>query len=93
MGLASPALPPLVAGECSVYSVRRLHCRAHNFCLVAAWGDAFEGYADRHAPVDAKHESSSKSLQAGLLQALAGNGRPSSARHSIAPDTRRTGCH
>ena len=35
MGLA---LPPLVAGECSVYSVRRLHCRAHNFCLVAAWG-------------------------------------------------------
>jgi hypothetical protein len=70
--------PLLVAGECSVYPVRPLDCRAYNSQSVAACRDAFEAYAEWDVPVDAEHQSSYKSLQAGLLQALAGSGRPAS---------------
>jgi hypothetical protein len=45
---------------------------------VAACRDAFESYADWDVPVDAEHQSFYKSIQAGLLQALAGSGRPAS---------------
>jgi Fe-S-cluster containining protein len=77
-GWARLPCPLLVAGECSVYSVRPLDCRAYNSCSVAACRHAFESYADWDVPVDAEHQSYYKSLQAGLLQALAGSGRPAS---------------
>lgn len=77
-GKARLPCPLLVAGECSVYSVRPLDCRAYNSCSVAACRGAFESYADWDVPVDAEHQSYYKSLQAGLLQALAGSERSSS---------------
>jgi Fe-S-cluster containining protein len=77
-GEARLACPLLVAGECSVYPVRPLDCRAYNSCSVAACRDAFESYADWDVPVDPEHQFFYKSLQAGLLQALAGSGRASS---------------
>ena len=40
--------------------------------------DAFENYADWDVPVDAEHQSFYKSVQAGLLPALARSGRPTS---------------
>ena len=70
--------PLLVANECSVYPVRPLDCRAYNSRSVAACRDAFERYADWDVPVDAEHQSFYKSVQAGLLQALARSGRPAS---------------
>ena len=77
-GAARLPCPLLVADECSVYPVRPLDCRAYNSCSVAACRDAFESYADWDVPVDAEHQSFYKSVQAGLLQALAGSGRPAS---------------
>ena len=74
-GEARLPCPLLVAGECSVYPVRPLDCRAYNSRSVAACRDAFESYADWDVPVDAEHQSFYKSVQAGLLQALAGSGR------------------
>jgi Fe-S-cluster containining protein len=77
-GAARVPCPLLVANECSVYSVRPLDCRAYNSCSVAACRDAFESYAEWDVPVDAEHQSSYKCVQAGLLYALAGSGRPAS---------------
>ena len=77
-GAARVPCPLLVANECSVYPVRPLDCRAYNSRSVAACRDAFESYADWDVPVDAEHQSFYKSVQAGLLQALAGSGRPAS---------------
>jgi Fe-S-cluster containining protein len=77
-GEARLPCPLLVGSECSVYPVRPLDCRAYNSCSVAACRDAFQSYADWDVPVDTKHQSYYKSVQAGLLQALAGSGRPSS---------------
>ena len=77
-GKARLPCPLLVGSECSVYPVRPLDCRAYNSCSVAACRDAFESYADWDVPVDVEHQSYYKSIQAGLLQALAGSGRPSS---------------
>ena len=74
-GEARVPCPLLVANECSVYPVRPLDCRAYNSRSVAACRDAFESYADWDVPVDAEHQSFYKSVQAGLLQALAGSGR------------------
>jgi Fe-S-cluster containining protein len=76
-GKARLPCPLLVAGECSVYPVRPLDCRAYNSCSVAACRAAFDSYADWDVPVDIEHQSFYKSLQAGLLQALAGSGRAS----------------
>jgi Fe-S-cluster containining protein len=77
-GAARVPCPLLVASECSVYQVRPLDCRSYNSRSVAACRNAFESYADWDVPVDAEHRSSYKSVQAGLLQALAGSGRPAS---------------
>ena len=77
-GEARLPCPLLVANECSVYPVRPLDCRAYNSRSVAACRDAFESYADWEVPVDSEHQSFYKSVQAGLLQALAGSGRPAS---------------
>ena len=77
-GEARVPCPLLVANECSVYPVRPLDCRAYNSRLVAACQDAFESYADWDVPVDAEHQSFYKSVQAGLLPALARSGRPAS---------------
>jgi len=77
-GEARLPCPLLVANECSVYSVRPLDCRAYNSRSVAACRNAFESYAEWDVPVDVEHQSSYKSVQAGLLQALAGSGRPAS---------------
>lgn len=77
-GRARLPCPLLVAGECSVYTTRPLDCRAYNSRSVAACRDAFESYAEWDVPVDTEHQSSYKSLQAGLLQALAAGGRPAS---------------
>jgi hypothetical protein len=77
-GEARLPCPLLVANECSVYPVRPLDCRAYNSRSVAACRDAFESYADWDVPVDAEHQSFYKSVQAGLLQALARSGRPAS---------------
>ena len=77
-GHARLPCPLLVGNECTVYPVRPLDCRAYNSRSVAACRAAFESYADWDVPVDAKHRSFYKSVQAGLLQALAGSGRSSS---------------
>ena len=77
-GEARLPCPLLVANECSVYPVRPLDCRAYNSRSVAACRDAFESYADWDVPVDAEHQSFYKSVQAGLLQAMARSGRPAS---------------
>jgi Fe-S-cluster containining protein len=77
-GAARVPCPLLVANECSVYSVRPLDCRAYNSRSVAACQDAFESYVDWDVPVDAQHQFSYKTVQAGLLQALAASGRPAS---------------
>jgi Fe-S-cluster containining protein len=77
-GAARVPCPLLVSNECSVYSVRPLDCRAYNSHSVAACRSAFESYAEWNVPVDAEHQSSYKSVQAGLLRALAGSGRPAS---------------
>jgi hypothetical protein len=77
-GEARLPCPLLVANECSVYPVRPLDCRAYNSRSVAACQDAFESYADWDVPVDAEHQSFYKSVQAGLLPALARSGRPTS---------------
>jgi len=77
-GEARLPCPLLVANECSVYPVRPLDCRAYTSRSVAACRDAFESYADWDVPVDAEHQSFYKSVQAGLLQALARSGRPAS---------------
>lgn len=77
-GHARLPCPLLVGNECSVYPVRPLDCRAYNSRSVAACRAAFEHYADWNVPVDAKHRSFYKSLQAGLLQALAISGRSAS---------------
>ena len=97
-GEARVPCPLLVASECSVYSVRPLDCRAYNSCSVASCRDAFEAYADWDVPVDAEHQSYYKSLQAGLLQALAGSGGRIASRahrstaHSIrGPECRWSG--
>jgi Fe-S-cluster containining protein len=76
-GKARLPCPLLIAGECSVYRVRPLDCRAYNSRSVAACRNAFEVYAEWDVPVEAEHQSYHKTLQAGLLQALAGSGRPS----------------
>lgn len=77
-GTARVPCPLLVANKCSVYSVRPLDCRAYNSRSVAACRNAFETYAEWDVPVDAEHQSSYKCVQAGLLYALAGSGRPAS---------------
>jgi Fe-S-cluster containining protein len=77
-GRARLPCPLLVGDECSVYPVRPLDCRAYNSRSVAACRNAFESYADWEVPVDSEHQSFYKSVQAGLLQALAGSGRPAS---------------
>jgi len=77
-GAARVPCPLLLANECSVYSVRPLDCRAYNSRSVAACRDAFESYANWDVPVDAEHQSFYKSIQAGLLQALARSRRPAS---------------
>ena len=77
-GEARVACPLLVDGECSVYAVRPLDCRAYNSCSVVACEKAYENYAGWDVPVDADHQSHYKCVQAGLLQGLAGSDRPAS---------------
>ena len=77
-GRARLPCPLLVANECSVYPVRPLDCRAYNSRSVAACREAFVSYSDWEVPVDSEHQSFHKSVQAGLLQALVGSGRPAS---------------
>jgi Fe-S-cluster containining protein len=77
-GEARLPCPLLIANECSVYPVRPLDCRAYNSLSAASCRDAFESYSDWDVPVDAEHQSFYKTVQAGLLQALAGSGRSTS---------------
>ena len=77
-GEARLPCPLLIANECSVYPVRPLDCRAYNSLSAASCRDAFESYSDWDVPVDAEHQSVYKTVQAGLLQALAGSGRSTS---------------
>jgi Fe-S-cluster containining protein len=77
-GEARLPCPLLIANECSVYPVRPLDCRAYNSLSAASCRDAFDSYSDWDVPVDGEHQSFYKTVQAGLLQALAVSGRSTS---------------
>ncbi len=78
-GKARLPCPLLIANECSVYSVRPLDCRAYNSRSVAACGRV-AGSPTRSGTFRSTPsiQSSYKCVQAGVLHALAGSGRPAS---------------